>query len=253
MKFPNYKNNFSFLPKNALYRADNITANHFFTTRNSDTDILPFEIIQAEKQIHSADIIYINDYNINKPHYCDGFVISESSFLNTDSSYGIAVRTADCVPIILYDPNNKVAAAVHAGWRGTIAKPDKCPSNGIPGIAANAVRIMTNYGAEKSKIQVAVGAAIHSCCFEVKNDFLTAIRDSIGNKMEDFIISRRKDGISVFFYDLPLLNAWLLTEEGINPDNINIASFCTACDTNNFYSFRKEKKLNGTMISAIQI
>ena len=93
MKFPNYKNNFSFLPKNALYRADNITANHFFTTRNSDTDILPFEIIQAEKQIHSADIIYINDDNINKPHYCDGFVISESSFLNADSSYGIAVRT----------------------------------------------------------------------------------------------------------------------------------------------------------------
>ena len=65
MKFPNYKNNFSFLPKNALYRADNITANHFFTTRNSDTDILPFEIIQAEKQIHSADIIYFNDDNIN--------------------------------------------------------------------------------------------------------------------------------------------------------------------------------------------
>lgn len=101
MKFPNYKNNFSFLHKNALYRADNITANHFFTTRNSDTDIFSFEIIQAEKQIHSADIIYINDDNINKPHYCDGFVISESSFLNADSSYGIAVRTADCVPIIL--------------------------------------------------------------------------------------------------------------------------------------------------------
>ena len=70
MKFPNYKNNFSFLPKNALYRADNITANHFFTTRNSDTDILPFEIIQAEKQIHSADIIYINDDNINIASFC---------------------------------------------------------------------------------------------------------------------------------------------------------------------------------------
>ncbi len=251
MKINEYNSNFTFLPQNALYTADNIKANHFFTTRKSDADALPFQIIQAEKQIHSPDIVYINDNNINTPHYCDGFVISENSFLKTDIKYGIAIRTADCVPIILCDSHNKIAAAVHAGWRGTIAKQNNFPKNSVPGIAANAVRIMTNYGADKDKIQVAIGAAIHSCCFEVKDDFLTAVRASVGNHTDDFIISQSTD--SSFFYDLPSLNAWLLTEAGINPNNINIAPFCTSCDTKNFYSFRKEKVLNGTMIAAIQI
>lgn len=57
------------------------------------------------------------------------------------------------------------------GWRGTIGRPSDFSEDNIPGIAANAVRIMVNYGADKNKIQVAIGASIHSCCFEVKNDF----------------------------------------------------------------------------------
>ena len=252
MNFTDYKNAFTFSSENALYKANNIKTNHFFTTKKSDTSLLPFEIIQAEKQIHSADIVYINDYNITIPHYCDGFVISADSFSYSNDKYGIAIRTADCVPILLYDAQNKVAAAIHAGWRGTIGRTSDFSEDSIPGIAANAVRIMVNYGADKNKIQVAIGASIHSCCFEVKNDFITAVRKSVGTCMENFIVSHSEDGLS-FYYDLPALNAWLLSEEGISPENINIASLCTACNTDKFFSFRKEKKLNGTMIAAIQL
>ena len=102
------------------YKSKNISAKHFFTTRNTDLSTLPFDIITAEKQIHSADVKYITDSNKNEKHFCDGFVISKDSFTASGNSYGVAIRTADCVPILLFDRKNSVAAAVHAGWKGTI-------------------------------------------------------------------------------------------------------------------------------------
>lgn len=236
-----------------FYKSNNIFSEHFFTTKSTDLSSLPFEIITAEKQIHSADIIYIDDSNKHEKHYCDGFVISKTSYVDSSSSYGVAIRTADCVPILLYDRKNSVAAAVHAGWKGTIGSPTDEKRSDIPGIAAEAIRKMLLYGAEIQNITAAIGACIHKCCFEVKEDFISKVIESVGSRAKTFLSEiKGSDGRSSYCFDLPGLNSALMQECGISISNIAVFPFCTCCNAETFYSYRREKAVIGTMYAAIK-
>lgn len=235
------------------YKSKNISAKHFFTTRNTDLSTLPFDIITAEKQIHSADVKYITDSNKNEKHFCDGFVISKDSFTASGNSYGVAIRTADCVPILLFDRKNSVAAAVHAGWKGTIGQPLDAKRSDIPGIAAEAVRKMLIHGAEIQNINAAIGACIHKCCFEVKEDFISEVKNAVGSRANIFISEQKcLDGKTSYYFDLAGLNSALLQECGIDISDIAVSPLCTCCDTKMFYSYRHERQVVGTMYAAIE-
>ena len=235
------------------YKSKNISSDHFFTTRNTDLSALPFDIVTAEKQIHSADVVYISDSNKHDKHFCDGFVISKDSYFTPQASYGVAIRTADCVPILLLDSKNSVAAAVHAGWKGTIGMPSDQKKSVVPGIAAEAIRKMIIHGAEIQNINVIIGACIHKCCFEVKEDFIFKVRASVGSRVDNFLSKQKApDGKILYYFDLPGLNFALIQEYGVKASNIAVFPFCTCCDTKTFYSYRKEKKGIGTMYAAIK-
>ena len=285
----------AFIPveKDNIYFAQGLGAPNFFTTRLTPDGFMPRGTVTAVKQLHSTVVKYISDSNADEEHFCDGFVIDRSSFAGAGRY--IAVRSADCVPILLCDAGAGVAGAVHAGWRGTVGasagagvrscggfgglhdggddidksaeqerrgkdgelaavrpiavSSDGCTDiKGIPGIAAEAVRVMCARGADAENIRAAVGACIHSCCFEVRGDFLDAVRAALGGLSDRFTL--RRNGRC--YYDLPGLNKYLLMLAGLKEKNIIISQHCT-CHEEEFYSFRRDGRIEGLMHAGIAL
>ena len=180
-------------------------------------------------QIHSADVLTVGSGDIGKTYDCDGFVTGEAGVT-------LAVRTADCVPILLYDPEAQVIGAVHAGWRGTAA-----------GIQKNAVRRMCDLGSRPCDIRVAIGACIHKCCYKVGEDFRNTLYDMLGHELTDRHVSAE------LYADLVGLNVDMLCEAGVHPDNITASSDCTCCQPELYFSHRASKGKRGVMSAFISL
>ena len=140
------------------------------------------------------------------------------------------VKTADCVPVLLGDPNTGVFAAVHAGWRGTSKS-----------IVKKAIAAMKDeYGIDASSLLCAIGPA--ACKnYEVGQDVIDTF-DSNFNESERYFTTTRPGHAVV---DLHAANRDQASGSGVQPENIFIAPFCTMERTDLFFSYRKEKKTLG--------
>lgn len=183
-------------------------------------------------QVHGADVRVVGSVAEAKPAedqlgetiYCDVIVSNADGVL-------AGVKTADCVPILIGDPRTRAFAAVHAGWRGTLA------TAAIAGVK----RLFDEYGARAEDLRVAIGASAGSCCYEV------------GSEVVDAFTNRFPDGAKLFtptrpghaLVDLLKANRDQLESIGVKPDRIHIAPLCTMCRTDLFFSYRKEKQLHG--------
>ena len=117
--------------------------------------------------------------------------ISDTDALVTDKpGICLCVQTADCVPVLLFDPGKKVIAAVHAGWRGTVAK-----------IVANSVHVMKEkYGCDPKTILVAIGPSIGPEVYEVGDEVVEAVRRSIPDA--EAVLQMQESGSSMLIYGL---------------------------------------------------
>ncbi len=149
----------------------------------------------------------------------------------------VAVRTADCVPILLADAQAGVVAAVHAGWRGTAAR-----------AAAHAVRLMRRYGADPERIRAAIGPAIGPCCFRIGAD--VAARLQAAARHASSYIQQHDQGIHA---DLPAINRQLLTESGLKPTHIETVAACTCCDVRRFFSWRRDGAQSGRHLAVVAL
>lgn len=218
--------------KSPLIDGEDVTA--FFTTRDlplkaGERDDLISEVEDNKKlvcdglniaegnlfipvQTHSDNVEVID---INKKVYpdCDALVTDKKNV-------AIALNFADCVPIIFYDPVKEVIGVAHAGWRGTVAK-----------IGPKTLEKMVDeYCSKPEDIIALIGPAIGKCCFEVKEDVLKQISESVDNKIND--------AISGMFADLKLINKIQLLASGI--EKIDLCEYCTSCQSGLFFSYRKE-------------
>jgi YfiH family protein len=142
----------------------------------------------------------------------------------------LLVRVADCVPIVLYDPVRGVVAAVHAGWKGTLA-----------GIASGAVSEMAaRYGCRPGDVLAGIGPSIGACCFEVDEDVADLFRAGFNGAGRCMMMNCRATTI-----DLPEANRLQLLESGLRPDNIEAAGLCTSCRSDVFFSHRGEQGKTG--------
>jgi len=153
-------------------------------------------------------------------------------------SMALAVQTADCLPVLIADPNGSVIAAVHSGWRGTLQQ-----------IAFHTIYAMRNaFGSNPADLQVAIGPGIRSCCFEVGQEvydlFLINSRETLKAKP-----SSGRQG--KYLLDLPEILKIQLHSAGINPDNIYDLALCTCCSTDTFFSYRAEGVNAGRLMSVI--
>jgi len=146
----------------------------------------------------------------------------------------VAVRTADCVPILLADRNAGVVSAVHAGWKGTVAQ-----------VAQVAVRAMCELGASKDSILASVGPCIGLCCFEVNDDIASQLRRASGGD-----VSENRDG-SVYA-NLVEANVRQLKSMGIGAGFIETMDVCTVCHgLPHYFSYRRDNGMTGRQLSII--
>lgn len=180
-----------------------------------------------------------------QPHSCNVAVARESQaeYPDTDAlvtdkaGVMIGIRTADCVPVLLYDDVRRVVAAVHAGWRGTVG-----------GITHKAVDVMvSDFGCRPTDIHAIIGPSISPEAFEVGNEVV-----------EQFMLAGFPDDIVLRNYpkhhiDLWKANQWLLTEAGVPAEQIEVARLCTYTNTNRFFSARREGIGTGRLVSGIMV
>ena len=153
----------------------------------------------------------------------------------------LTIFSADCIPVLLYDPKKRVIAATHAGWRGT-----------AQGIAARAAeKMQRDYGCSPEDILAAIGPGISPCCFETHADVPDGLRAGLGTEAEPFIHPLPQEG--KFSVDLKGANARWLERSGLRPEHIAICPACTACDGNTFWSHRRLGNTRGSMAAMIQL
>jgi len=161
---------------------------------------------------------------------CDGQITNEP---------GVALVTfsADCTPVLLYDPVRRAIGAVHAGWRGTAL-----------GIAAKAVDAMVReYGCRRDDIRAAIGPCIGKCCFETDWDVPQAMLDALGPKAVTAFSQKGEK----YFVDLKFCNALWLQRAGVGA--LDISPYCTACRTDRYWSHRKHGAERGSLAGIIML
>ncbi len=149
-----------------------------------------------------------------------------------------AVRTADCVPILLADRRGAAVAAVHAGWRGTAA-----------GIAVAAVRWLSAAGIRPESLVVALGPAILACCYEVGDEVAEALAGIVPGARPEAVA--RPDSRGRARADLHAANRLQLLAEGVLEESIHLAPWCTRCHPELFYSYRGQGAAAGRMMACI--
>ena len=187
---------------------EEITA--FFSTRElPDLTKLGTGRILSPNQTHSDNVEFVDERN-EYPN-TDGLILQNTN----DAVY---LRFADCTPLIFYDTVQKIAAVSHAGWRGTAQK-----------IGVKTIEKMQSYPKD---IIALIGPAISMCCYEVSEEVRDTLLATV-KETEGLFINRN--------VDLKRINAQQLKEIGVQ--QIDICPYCTSCDNDLFYSYRKE---NGT-------
>jgi YfiH family protein len=183
-------------------------------------------------QVHGADVRVVQTREEAKPAenergdtiFCDVIVSDAKGVL-------AGVKTADCVPILLGDPATGAFAAVHAGWRGTLAT----------AVVAAVERLAKDFDARPENLRAAIGASAGPCCYEVGSDVIDAFTSKFVDG-EKLFTTTRPGHAKV---DLLTANRDQLISTGMTPERIHVAPICTMCRTDLFFSYRKEKSLHG--------
>jgi len=183
-------------------------------------------------QVHGADVRVVASVEDAKPAentlgetvYCDVIVSAAKGVL-------AGVKTADCVPILIGDPVTGAFAAVHAGWRGTLAT----------AVISAVERLAKEYDASPEDLCVAIGAAAGPCCYEVGSEVIEAFTSKFADGEKLFTLT--KPGHATV--DLSKANRDQLISTGVKRERIHTAPICTMCRTDLFFSYRKEKSIHG--------
>jgi hypothetical protein len=184
------------------------------------------------RQTHSDHVAVVHEAN----HV---LAIADTDALITNlPGLFVCVQTADCVPVLLYDPEKKVVAAIHAGWKGTISK-----------IAAKTVYRMTeDFGCSPADIIAGIGPSIHIHAYEVGPEVVKAVESNFKN-FTALLKPSLNDGHA--FLDLWEANKTILEESGISEENIEVIGLCSFEHPDLFYSARRDGTDTGRMVSGI--
>jgi YfiH family protein len=168
------------------------------------------------KQVHGNVVHVVGTHDDGARTEGDGMVTSQSGMM-------LGIFTGDCVPILMVDAEHHIAAALHAGWRGTLS-----------GIAGEGVHAMVAMGARPEDIRAAMGPAIGGCCFEVE----TALADRFAAEIPDAREHTRAGRPGKAFISLRSIIRGQLERAGLRRDTIVSAGPCTKCAADRYFSRR---------------
>lgn len=193
----------------------------------------PSTWLLSVKQVHGTEALVVDRALIPADRFTGGWDV-----LVTDQpGLMVAVRTADCVPVLLHDPIRGVVAALHAGWRGAVA-----------GIVPNTLALLkSRFDSRAEHVRVSIGPSAGICCYEVDEPVLQSLRRQCPG-WEKMVRPRRNGNAHL---DLKALVKEQALGAGVPPRSITSVNLCTICHEELFFSYRREGKVNGTMLSAI--
>lgn len=204
---------------------ENVLKNHQILADMLEYD--PASLIHM-RQIHSNDIVIVNStMNFDTALQCDA-VITNCIDLP------LMVMSADCTPILLYDPINHAIGAVHAGRAGAL--------NRILPMTLEAM--VKNYGTTLSDIKIVFGPSIQSCCYEINGSIALEVQE----KGYEEALIRSGEKVSL---DVNEILSIQLRTLGITSEQIQIIDQCTACNSHNFFSYRADAQHTGRIAGVI--
>lgn len=202
--------------KNRTTFFNNIVPNHFPDAPNRAV---------GAYQSHGSNI-----HLATKPEYLENY----DAFITNQPNLILTVTTADCTPVLIFDPEKKAIAAIHAGWRGTCQQ-----------IVSKTLSEMNKQFDTQTKDCLAyIGPCIDECSFEVDAD----VADHFDGSFKQWDEEKNK-----FFVDLKKANQAQLIQAGLPTHQIEISPYSTVLDNEHFFSYRKEKGQTGRLLSAIAL
>ncbi len=186
------------------------------------------------RQTHSDRVVVVTSENFTNT------IDDTDALITNEPGIFICVQTADCVPILLFDPVKKVVAAIHAGWKGTISK-----------IAKKTIGQMTEkFGCNPADIVAGIGPSIHIHAYEVGPEVVEAVEASFSNSPA-LLKPSMNEGRA--YFDLWEANQTVLMESGIQEENIELMGLCSFEQADLFYSARRDGTDTGRMVSGIRL
>ena len=221
--------------KRKFYSSNRLTNRYwagFGTKRFKFAQLEKYPLIRLN-QIHSNRVVVIENYQQvkRKQRFIgDGLVTNLAGL-------ALLISTADCLPVIYLDQKNGIVAISHNGWRGSWQK-----------ISQKVIEAMISLGAEIKEMVIFLGPSIGACCYSINKE-----REAIFRRdfplIVDKIISHHQ-GIS--YLNLLLLNYLQLTKMGIKKKQIDFSLFCTQCQEETFFSYRRQgRKGNRRMVNFV--
>jgi polyphenol oxidase len=199
---------------------------------SSEKLVIPF-------QTHGTEIREIGEaFFLLSTEEKDGFLNGVDAIFTILPQVCIGITTADCVPLVFYDPIQKVIAAAHAGWRGTCGR-----------IAEKTIMSMVEkHNCKTSDILVAIGPSISAQVYEIGNEVVENF-DLAGFDIPQIIVKRNQK----IYLDLWQANKQSLIKAGISEENIEISGICTFTEHEKFFSARRLGIKSGRMLSGIML
>lgn len=200
-----------------------------FFNRKSDYYQVPDNLL-LPKQSHSSKVAVVTRSN----------EISNADALVTKSQdIAIGVKTADCVPIMLYDTTSEIVGVIHAGWKGLINE-----------VIENTIQSMIDNRADVRNIKVVIGPSIGPCCYPIFGDRKSLFEQKFKNN-SDQIFVEKKGNINL---DLQACSRIELQRLGVLSRNIDMSYFeCTACNSYKFDSYFRDGKCGKQILSIISL
>ena len=228
----------------------NQIAPHLFTTRQ--LELTPGHLQRLAADVGTSDLVLLTQVHGNDVAVIRGALPAASERPRADAvvsnarDTSVAVRIADCVPLLVADPTSDSVAAIHAGWRGTAAR--------VAPAAIDAMR--REFGARVEDLVVAIGPSIRRCCYEVGSDVVDAFAAA---RHERYLIDRwfvapparpgeSRPGLRL---DVAGSNRDQLVLAGVRADNIFDCGLCTAMHLDLLTSYRVGKEKAGRLFAAI--
>lgn len=214
----------------------------------------PWPLVQV-KQIHSSIIHRVNK-GAREPLAGDGLITNAPGLL-------LAIKTADCVPVLVVDVKRRVVGAFHAGWRGTVAR-----------IVEKGVGEMRRqFNSSPRDLRAAIGPCVRKCCYSVGPEVIAEFESQFQYADELFeevfdsnaihirypllFLNQRAPGHGdlgpEIYLDLVEANRRQLQDAGVSKEHISVVDGCTACDTAKFFSHRAEFGKTGRMMAVVGI
>jgi YfiH family protein len=202
---------------------------------------IPLSSLTTARQIHDSHVKIVSEGARGKGSTNDqGVMDSADAMVTNVPGVCLMVLSADCVPLLMFDPAKAVIGVVHAGWKGTLRL-----------IARNTVEVFQEqFGSAPRDIHAAIGPSIGPCCFEVGPEVISQVKDCLETSQACI---GKKHGDERGYFDLWTANLRQLVQAGIPEKNIEVARVCTYDHGDVFFSHRREGGKTGRFGAGILI